>query len=391
MKKIKLLIIFLISIFVFNINVKAASANLTVSSRSIYVGDTFTVNVNMKSAAAWNIHVTSSGPVSGCTINQADATTDAMDTSKTFTATCSATAEGTINITLSGDVTSASDGNAVNISGSASVNVSKKTTTNTTRTTTTTKATTTKTVTTTKSVTNNNQTTKSVTNNNQTTTNKITTTKQKLSNDTNIKSIDVNGRNIEIVQDKDSYDIEVSNSTTKLELNINLLNTKASFTVQGNTDLEVGNNVVNIIVTAEDKTTTRNYTLNIKRKEEGSVLSSNSNAKDIIINNSNFKFDKNIKNYDLKIGNEKELDIKVLTEADLATYKIIGNKDLKNKSVIEIKVTAEDGSYTVYKINIIKSNNNLILYILGGIVLVSVISGIALFLIKKNKNKINNI
>ena len=175
MKKIKLLIIFLISIFVFNINVKAASANLTVSSRSIYVGDTFTVNVNMKSAAAWNIHVISNGPVNDeCEIHEVNVTDKGDDTSKTFTATCSATAEGTINIMfIKSDVTSASDGNAVNISGSTSVNVSKKTTTTTTRTTTTTKATTTKTTTT----------TKSVTNNSQTTINKTTTTNPKTSDE----------------------------------------------------------------------------------------------------------------------------------------------------------------------------------------------------------------
>ena len=123
MKKVKYLIISLISIFAFNINVFAASGSLGVSSSSVYVGDSFTVTANVSSAAAWNIHVSASGPVSGCSINQADATADAMDTNKTFSATCTATGTGTITIRLSGDVTSASDGNAVNVSGSRSVTV----------------------------------------------------------------------------------------------------------------------------------------------------------------------------------------------------------------------------------------------------------------------------
>ena len=65
-----------ISIFIFNVKV-FAGANLSVSTNSVTKGGTFTVSVNMYGAAAWNIHVTASGPVSGCSINQADATADA--------------------------------------------------------------------------------------------------------------------------------------------------------------------------------------------------------------------------------------------------------------------------------------------------------------------------
>ncbi|UKI27702.1 MAG: hypothetical protein L6V91_03745 [Bacilli bacterium] len=126
MKKVKFLLVSLISIFAFSINVFAASGSLGVSSSNVYVGDSFTVTANVSSAAAWNIHVSANGPVSGCSINQADVTADAMDTNKTFSATCTATGTGTITITLSGDVTSASDGNAVNVSGSRSVTVSAK-------------------------------------------------------------------------------------------------------------------------------------------------------------------------------------------------------------------------------------------------------------------------
>ena len=126
MKKVVLFIISLISIFAFNTTVYAASGSLSVSSGSVYVGDSFTVTANISSAAAWNVHTSTSGPVSGCIINQADASSDATDVNKSFTATCTATGEGTITIILSGDATSAADGNAVNISGSRSVTVSKR-------------------------------------------------------------------------------------------------------------------------------------------------------------------------------------------------------------------------------------------------------------------------
>ena len=125
MKKIKILLISLISMFAFNTSVYAASSSISVSSGNVYVGDSFTVSLYVTSSAAWNVHVTASGPVNGCTIHKADASDDALDTNRSFSATCTATGEGTIVIRLSGDVTSASDGNAVSVSGSRSVSVSQ--------------------------------------------------------------------------------------------------------------------------------------------------------------------------------------------------------------------------------------------------------------------------
>ena len=101
----------------------ASSATLSVSSSSVNVGDSFTATVNMTDAAAWNIHVTASGPVDGCTIAVADATSDAMNASRSFGANCTATGEGTITLTLSGDITGEDMSNTP-LSGSASVSVS---------------------------------------------------------------------------------------------------------------------------------------------------------------------------------------------------------------------------------------------------------------------------
>lgn len=107
-------------------NVNAAGASLSVSSGTVEVGQSFTANVNMVDAAAWNIHVTAGGPVSGCTLAAADATEDAMNTSRTFAANCVATGEGTITVSLSGDVTSQDMANSA-ISGVVSVSVTAAT------------------------------------------------------------------------------------------------------------------------------------------------------------------------------------------------------------------------------------------------------------------------
>ena len=223
MKKIKYLIISLITIFTFNINVYATSGSLGVSSSSVYVGDSFTVTVNVKSAAAWNVHVSASGPVSGCVINQADATADAMDTNKTFSATCTATGEGTITVRLSGDVTSASDGNAVGISGSRSVTVSKKPTP--------------------PSNNNNNN-----SNNNRPSNNNNTDTRSKNSN---IKKLSIEGYDL-VKVDNNNYTLSVPNDVTSVNIKATAEDSKSKVTGAGNHDINVGENNIEIVVTAEN-------------------------------------------------------------------------------------------------------------------------------------------
>ena len=215
MKKVKYLIISLISIFAFNINVFAASGSLGVSSSSVYVGDSFTVTANVSSAAAWNIHVSASGPVSGCSINQADASADAMDTYKTFSATCTATGTGTITIRLSGDVTSASDGNAVNVSGSRSVTVSNRPA----------------------PPSNNNN------NNNQTTDNR--------SKNNNIKELSIEGYDLTKV-DNNNYTLSVPNDVTSINIKATAEDSKSKVTGAGNHDINVGENNIEVVVTAEN-------------------------------------------------------------------------------------------------------------------------------------------
>lgn len=211
MKKVKFLLVSLISLFAFNINVIAASGSLSVSSSNVYVGDKFTVTVNVRSAAAWNIHVSASGPVSGCSINQADATSDAMDTNKSFSATCTATGTGTISIILSGDVTSANDGNAVNVSGSKNVTVLQKSYPSS--------------------------------NNNQMPDNR--------SKNSNIKELSVDGYEL-IKVDNNNYTLSVPNDVTSINIKATAEDSKSKVTGTGSHDINVGENNIEVVVTAEN-------------------------------------------------------------------------------------------------------------------------------------------
>lgn len=103
MKKIQYLILALI--FLGKFSVVKAETILEVNSYEVGVGETFTVDLLMKEEAAWNLHMTSSGPVKDCAIHEADVSLSAKNITKTFTAYCTATAEGIIKLSLSGDTT----------------------------------------------------------------------------------------------------------------------------------------------------------------------------------------------------------------------------------------------------------------------------------------------
>ncbi len=252
MKKIKYLLIIVISLFAFQLNGFAASTTLSVSSKNVKVGDSFIVYADMKSAAAWNIHVKATGPVSGCTINQADASADAMDTNKRFSATCKATGEGTITIKLSGDVTSAEDGNAVKISGTTTVTVTKKTTPS-------------------------NSNTNKPTNNNKPS-NSNSNTNTNLSKNNNLKELSVEGYSLDKI-DNNHYSLTVGNNVTSIDVKAVAEDSKAKVIGAGKNNLKVGNNSIDIVVTSEAGTQNK-INLKITRKEDSSLEDLDSLLKD---------------------------------------------------------------------------------------------------------------
>ena len=240
MKKCKVILttIIIALILSFNKDVYAASGYLSVSSGNVYVGDSFTVSAVISGSAAWNVHVTASGPVSGCNINQADATGDGHDTSKTFTATCTATSTGTISISISGDVTSESDGNAVYLSGTRTVNVTQKPAPSPTPTPTPTP-------------------TPSPTPSQD--------DKDKKSSNNNIKEISVDGYKLTKVDDN-NYTLSVPNDVTKIKVKATAEDSKAKVTGTGEHNLNVGENNIEIKITAENNTE-RKIIIKVTRKD----------------------------------------------------------------------------------------------------------------------------
>ncbi len=213
MKKIFIKLLLLSSIFIFTLTVNAASGSLSVSKTSVENGSTFAVTVNLNGVAAWNVHVNSEGPVTGCTIAQADATSDALNANKSFKATCTTTGEGTVTVTLTGDATS-EDGNTINLSGSKTVTVVAKTE-------------------------------KPVDN---TTTNTNTTTDKSTNN--NLSSLTIDGYTVN-KEDDNNYTLTVDFEADSINIKAVPEFSKSTITGTGLHQLEVGENIIEIKVTSE--------------------------------------------------------------------------------------------------------------------------------------------
>lgn len=233
MKKVKILLLLLISVFcLYAKDVYAASASLSVSSSKVYVGGSFKTTINVSASAAWSVHLKASGPVRNCSMDQADSTANALNANRSFSVTCTATGTGTITLTLSGDVTSADDGLARKVSGTRTVTVVNKPASST----------------------------PSTNNSNS----KPSGPADDRSTNTSLKSLTVNGKSL--TNKNNVYTLEVSNYIEKVDIAAVVSDSKAKLTGTGSKNLNVGENKFNIVVTAErgNKTT---YTVKVIRKE----------------------------------------------------------------------------------------------------------------------------
>lgn len=91
-------------------------------------------------------------------------------------------------------------------------------------------------------------------------------------------------------------------------------------------------------------------------------LSNDNYIKSLIIKGNEIDFKKDVTTYSIKVENDvKSLEMTVILNDDSATYYVEGNKDFKvGKNVVNIIVTAEDGSIKIYTINVEKERKNIL-------------------------------
>ncbi len=163
------------------------------------------------------------------------------------------------------------------------------------------------------------------------------------SNDATLKSLKIDKANLDFKSNILEYNLDVPYDVEKIVVTPTVNNDKAIVTVNPSYALKVGLNSISILVTAEDGTV-KEYKLNVTRLEKAYLVNK------IEIEGIEINFDNKKTDYQIKTNLEK-LKFNVILNNEKATLEEIGNENLKNGSIITIKVTLDEEVET-YKFEI---------------------------------------
>ena len=153
-----------------------------------------------------------------------------------------------------------------------------------------------------------------------------------------------------------SYSVSVPKNVDKISIYATPSNNKATVTGTGSKSLQIGKNTFYIKVTAEDKKTTKTYTLTVTRKSE--EVSSDATLKNLGIRPKEYDFTgfkSAVTSYNVSVPNDTEkITIYATAKNEKDTITGIGTKTLNvGQNKCEIKVTSEDKKTTkTYTINV---------------------------------------
>ena len=203
----------------------------------------------------------------------------------------------------------------------------------------------------------------------------------KKSSDASLSSLDVSGYTLSprFSSGTTGYSMTVNNNITGLDVTAIAKDPNAKVEVSGNTGWSVGVNNIRIKVTAEDGTV-NTYIVAVTRKDKAgnnttAKKSSDATLSELLVKNGelNPKFSSKTTSYTVKVPNDVDkLDLSYVTNDSKAKVKVTGNENFKvgEANVVEVTVTAEDGTIKIYTINVEKSdkegNNKLKDIIIGG-------------------------
>ena len=187
--------------------------------------------------------------------------------------------------------------------------------------------------------------------------------------DATLESLDIEGYTLSPVfkPSVNTYSMKVKNNVTSLDVDAVPASDSAKVTVSGNKNWKEGVNVVTIKVTAEDGTV-NTYTVNVTRESSSTTggtstvsKSTDNTLKSLTINSSHEitpKFSKNVSSYNVTVPySVDKLDLSYATNNSKAKVKVTGNSNFKvgEINVVEIEITAEDGSIRSYTLNVTRS------------------------------------
>ena len=176
-----------------------------------------------------------------------------------------------------------------------------------------------------------------------TTTTTTTTTQIIKNNDTTIKEIIIDDISFQIIED-----IYYTTKNSSVDIKVILNDEKAKYSINGNLNLNTGENTITIIVTAEDEST-KEYKFIITKEED---LKSNTNIK-AYINEDTINFYNNKATYTVKTDQES-VSIECIPDNDNAIINIDNPNPTLNygDNIINIHITAEDQTTNNYKLTI---------------------------------------
>ena len=167
------------------------------------------------------------------------------------------------------------------------------------------------------------------------------------SSDNTLKSVSIDGENVNV-----DDDMTYSTKKEKVNIAVKLNSSKATYVINNNDDLKVGDNNIVIKVTAENGNV-RSYSLLIKREK----LSNNTNIKIIVDGNIiNFISEKASINVSSDVNS---LNYEYELEDKNSSLDVVGNDvlDVGNNEIVFV-VTAEDGTKKEYKLTVNKSSKS---------------------------------
>ena len=235
----------------------------------------------------------------------------------------------------------------------------------------------------------------------------LTTEKPEESNEKNLKSLTIDGDyelTPEFNKDVTEYTLSVGSDVESIKINAKAVDNNAKVEITGNDKLLMGENTVEIKVTAEDGTV-RTYKINVTKGEE--TASSELGLSELSIDGYTLtpNFSTDVYEYKLDIDDETVTSLNINAKPFIEGTKIdvAGNDNLKiGENIITILVNSEDGKDVVtYQIivnikqkteesnQIITGIDNKDLYLYTGIGLAVVLVLIIIIVILKHKSRDN--
>lgn len=163
-----------------------------------------------------------------------------------------------------------------------------------------------------------------------------------------LKSLSIDGVTFDSIFNTDITTYNGTSTSKSIKINATALCSNASIAGTGVKTLTAGTNTYNIVVTSEQNIK-KTYTININYEEQKSVVNT---LKSLTIKEAKIKFDKDTLEYNIDIDKEvSKLTISYEATDTKSTVKVEGNKDFKEgENTVKITVTSESGSKKVYTI-----------------------------------------